>query len=244
MRKLLAGIGSALVLLAPLHAIAQTTGTEGDTDPDLGSHIQPAGPKPPEPLSRKKFDDGIAKLFKMADTNGDGTITLAELNAVIDARKQVVIGARFAQIDSNHDKSISFDEFSQWQRSLGSAVLSDSAATGNDLAIVPEDIRLDPGRTVIDELLSRMIAPLNATMLVAANTDYDAGVTLAELNAYESKRWDAADTNHDGWLTQDEIGIYLPQARGDGDGVGGPGGFGGRGGGRGGPGGGHGRPRG
>jgi len=227
MRKTMAGIAMALLLLAPLQAWAQDAGggpQAGDADEELGSHIKPAGPRPPQPIERKKFDEAVAKLFKLGDSNGDGTITLAELNAVIDARKQTVIGARFAQIDTNRDKSISFDEFSQWQRSLGSAVLSDSAATGQ--LIVPEDIRYEAGRSDNDQLLAQLIEPLNATMLVAANTDYDAGVTLAELTAYESKRWDGADANHDGWLTPDEIGIYLPHARGE---RGERGGFGGRG---------------
>jgi hypothetical protein len=222
MRGTMAGIATALLLLAPLQAWAQDDGSGGGypavggaggfDDPDLGSHIKPGGPRGPQPIERKKFDEAVAKLFKSADSNGDGTITLAELNAVIDARKQAVIGARFAQVDTDRDKSISFDEFSQWQRSLGSAVLSDSAATGQ--LIVPEDIRYDPGRGDNDQLLAQLIEPLNATMLVAANTDYDAGVTLAELTAYEGKRWDGADANHDGWLTADEIGIYLPKARG------------------------------
>jgi Ca2+-binding EF-hand superfamily protein len=214
MRKVIAGIGSALLMLAPLQAVAQVEGTSGDTDPDLGSHIQPGKPQGPRPIERKKFDEAVAKLFKQADTNGDGTITLAEFNAVIEARKSAAIGERFAEMDTNHDKSISFDEFAGWQRSLGSAVLSDKAI-GGSLAIVPEDIRLDTGRTFNDELLSRMVEPLNATMLVAANADYDAGVSLAELIAYEGKRFETADTNHDGFLTQDEIGIYLPKLVGE-----------------------------
>ena len=231
MRKMLAAVGTALILLAPLSALAQDIDPGGGDD-DLGTHIKPSGPRPPQPIERKKYDEAVAKLFKMGDTNGDGTITLAELNAVIEARKTTAIGARFAQIDTNRDKSISFDEFVQWQRSLGSAVLSD-AATGEGMAIVPEDIRLEPGRSDNDQLIARLIEPLNATMLVAANTNYDAGVSLAELIAYEGKRFAAADTNHDGWLTQDEIGIYLPEIH-RGAGAGGPGGRGGFGGGGGG----------
>ena len=222
MRKLIVGIAT-LLALAPLQAIAQ------DIDPgggdDIGSHIQPGAPPGPKPIERKKFDEAVGKLFAQADTNADGTITLAEFNALIDARKTAAIGARFAAMDANHDKSISFDEFVQWQRSLGSAVLSDSA-TGGDLAIVPEDIRYQPGRSDNEQLLVRLIEPLNATMLVAANTDYAAGVSLAELVAYEGKRFDAGDTNHDGFLTQDEIGIYLGKI-GEGGGLAGMGGMGG-----------------
>jgi hypothetical protein len=218
MRKMLAaGIGTALLLLVPLQALAQ----EEYTDPELGSHIQPAKPKGRQPIPRKQFDKAVEKLFKQADTNGDGTITLAEFNAVINARKAAVIQSRFDSIDTNRDKSISFAEFDAWQRSLGSVALAANGSADQDLAIVPEDIKPDVGRTENDEVVARLIEPLNPTMLTAANTNYDAGVSLAELLAYEGKRWDAADTNHDGWLTIDEIANLH---------VGG-GGFGGRGGG-------------
>jgi Ca2+-binding EF-hand superfamily protein len=241
MRKLWAGFGSALLTFAPLHAIAQDDGSTpvptsqstGDTDPDLGSHIRAGAPQGPKPIERKQFDEAVAKLFKQADSNTDGTITLAEFNAVIEARKTAAIGARFAAMDTDRDKSISFDEFVRWQRSLGSAVLSDSAI-GGSLAIVPEDIRYDPGRSDNDKLIARLIEPLYATLLVAANADYDAGVSLAELDAYEGKRFDAADTNRDGFLTHEEIGIYLPKI-GEGADAEGSGGFGGERGGRGRP---------
>lgn len=206
MRNVLAGIGTALLLMAPLHALAQDSGVPGGyDDPELGSHIVPEKPKGRQPIERKQFDKAVEKLFKQADTNGDGTITLAEFNAVIEARKAAVIQSRFDSIDTNHDKSISLAEFDAWQRSLGSVAMAASGSADQALGIVPEDIKPDNGRTANDAVIARLIEPLNATMLAAANTNYDAGVSLAELLAYEGKRWDAADTNHDGWLTIDEI---------------------------------------
>jgi hypothetical protein len=209
MRRILAGTGGALLLLAPLHAMAQGV-PGGFSDQDLGSHIQPGKPLPSiRPFERKRFDQAVGKLFKLADTNHDGTITLAEFNAVIAGRENRVIAERFDAIDTNHDHEISQAEFTQWQHGLGSAALSSSAAKPELGGLVAEEIRYPAGYGPRDEALSRLILPLTATMLVSANTNYDAGVSLDELVAYEGKRFEAADSNKDGWLTQAEIAIYL-----------------------------------
>ena len=55
------------------------------------------------------------------------------------------------------------------------------------------------------QVLARLVAPLNATLLAAANANYDAGASLAEVLAYEGKRFEAADANTDGWVTDDEL---------------------------------------
>lgn len=205
MRNFLAGIGSALVLLAPLHAAAQDDNVPGGFgDSDLGSHIQPGAPPKTPPLKREKFDQAVARLFKQADANNDGTVTLAEFNAVIDARKATIIGQRFQTIDADGDKSISLAEFTQWQRSLGSLVLADRGSGQQAVAIVPEVLAYQPGRGDNEDIIARLIEPLSATLIVAANTDYDAGASLAEVTAYEDKHFAAADLNHDGYLTSDE----------------------------------------
>ena len=62
-----------------------------------------------------------------------------------------------------------------------------------------------PPRTALPAVRSSpTVEPLNATMLAAANADYDAGASLAEIAAYEGKRFEAADLNKDGWVTEDE----------------------------------------
>jgi len=47
--------------------------------------------------------------------------------------------------------------------------------------------------------------PLNATMLVEANTDHDGGTSLAEIAAFEGKRFETTDANKDGWVTEAEL---------------------------------------
>jgi Ca2+-binding EF-hand superfamily protein len=209
MRKLLAMGGCAAALLLALPAIAQDVGYGGEA-----SHLvrPPRGPKPPEPIERKTFDRAVEKLFQLGDSNRDGLINLAEFNAAIESRKGSAISGRFAEIDTDRNQQISLAEFSTWQRGVGAAALSDSAsAAAGTEGLIAEDIALDPGDKREDRLLARLVTPLNAVLLAGANTDYDTGTSLAELTAYEGKRFDQFDRNKDGWLTADETRSLTPE---------------------------------
>jgi hypothetical protein len=50
-----------------------------------------------------------------------------------------------------------------------------------------------------------VLEPLSAVMITRANVHYSLGLTLADLLVYEDARFAAADTDHDGFLEQDEI---------------------------------------
>jgi len=105
-------------------------------------------------------------------------------------------------------------------------VLSDQAARGRDDGIVAEEIPVDMGGDRDGMMLSGLIEPLSATVIAAANTNYDAGVSLEELLAYERQRFDAADKDGDGALSMEELDALHPR----GETRGGPGGQGGQGG--------------
>jgi hypothetical protein len=210
-----AACGCALALLAPLigsaPASAQDNGQDGQ--PGMGTpaegfeHLTPGQPRrsPGEAVRRDKFDEAVAKMFASADTDRDGQLTLAELRTAIETRKAAAIHARFAGIDADRNQAVSFAEFDQWQRSLGSVVLSDEGAAAASSTVVSEDIGPEPVRGPSGPTLARLVAPLNATMLVAANTDHDGGASLAEVAAYEGKRFETADVNRDTWVTEDEL---------------------------------------
>jgi hypothetical protein len=210
MRNVVAALGAALALLAPAVALAQDNGQNGQAgmgEPVEGlEHVTRGEPRATvgEALRRDKFDRAVAELAASADNDRDGTVTMAEFRAVIGARKDAAIRDRFAAIDGNRDKSLSYAEFDQWQRGLGSAALSDQAAAAASAARIAEDIRPEPMRGPGGQVFARLVEPLNATMLAAANTNYDAGASLAEIAAYEGKRFEAADLNKDGWVTEDE----------------------------------------
>ena len=210
MRSVVAAVGAALALFALVPASAQDTGQDGQ--PGMGEvaegfeHLTRGEPRPTagEAIRRDRFDRAVAQMVASADSNRDEMVTLAEFRAVIGARRDAAIRDRFASVDTNRDRSLSYAEFDQWQRGLGSLALTDEAAAAASAALVAEDIRPEPMRGPGGKVVARLIEPLNATMLAAANTNYDAGASLAEILAYQGKRFDAADGNDDGWVTEDE----------------------------------------
>jgi Ca2+-binding EF-hand superfamily protein len=158
----------------------------------------------PRAVARDGIDKTVGRMFDSADANNDGIVTLAEFNANVDARKDQIIAQRFARIDTDHNQQLSIAEFAAWQRSIGSVALSDRLDTPQT-GQVAENLPIQYGRNDDVDFMSLVIEPLNATMIVAANADYDTGTTLAELLAYEHGLFDKADLNHDGFITWDEI---------------------------------------
>jgi hypothetical protein len=195
-----------------------------------GPPMDDSGPRPPrdmKPISLKTFDGAVTGMFRAADANHDGMVTLAEFNQVVTARRDTVIRARFKAIDTNHNGQIDEAEFIAWQRAMGSTALSDNAAT-QYAEIIPDSIGPDLGDGERNEALSIAIEPLNAVVIAKANINYDAGMSLDELLAYEHARFDKADTDKDGMLSREEIDAMMPRRGGPGGPNGGPGGgFGG-----------------
>jgi Ca2+-binding EF-hand superfamily protein len=186
------------------HGASGPSEVEPDTSPDngIGTHDRPHEMKP---ISREQFDKVVTQMFGQADLNRDGMVTLAELQSVIDARRDVVIRARFKDMDGNHDGHIDVDEFIAWQRKQGSVAASDCSVYAGHIELVPETLGPALGDSERDEALAIAVEPLSATLITKANVHYNRGVTLDDVLAYENARFDAADTNHDGFLVQPEI---------------------------------------
>lgn len=176
--------------------------SEGATDNRIGAHDHPHEMKP---ISKEQFDKVVTTMFGQADLNRDGMVTLGELQSVIDARREVVIRARFHDIDANHDGRIDADEFIAWEHKMGSAAASDCSVYAGHVELVPETLAPALGDSERDRALAIAIEPLSATVITKANVHYRPGITLEDLLAYENARFDAADTNQDGFLVQPEI---------------------------------------
>ncbi|AXB76337.1 EF-hand domain-containing protein [Novosphingobium sp. P6W] len=197
-------------------------GPGGDGDGPGSS--KPSAPRPPKPVKRKQFDKIVTAMFREADANKDGMVTIDELHAVVDARREATIRARFEAVDSNRDGNISPAEFMAWQKRMGSAASSEANAFGDRNGPIADAITATSDNPD-DYVLIQMIEPLNGTTIARANTNYDAGVSLEELLAYEGKHFDDADKNHDGELSMEEL--RPAGGPGKGPGRGGPGGAGG-----------------
>jgi hypothetical protein len=219
MKSVVVAAGFALMLLAPLPAWAQDNSNGQDGQQGMGTPVEgmehvTAGERrrtPGEAVRRDRFDEAVEKMFASADSDRNGLLTLAELRAVIETRKDAAIHSRFASIDADRNQSVSFAEFNQWQRSLGSVVLSEEGAAAASNTLVSEDIRPAPERGPGGQVLARLVVPLNATMLVSANTDHDGGASLAEVAALEGKRFEEADANQDAWVTEEELRQAAPR---------------------------------
>lgn len=204
MRTLKITLGAALLALST-GAVAQVVQTDTGGSDEIGSHIDRSRENKVvvRSVARNQIDDTVERMFKAADANRDGTVTLAEFNSVVGALKDRIIAERFARIDTDRNQSISAAEFTAWQRSIGSVALSDRLDTPQT-GVVAENLPIEYGRKDDVDFMSLVVEPLNATMIVSANADYDTGTTLAELLDYEHARFDKADTNHDGFITWDE----------------------------------------
>lgn len=163
-----------------------------------------------KPISRDIFDAQVRGTFEIADVNHDGLVTLDEIRAAREAKREATISARFAQVDTNRDGSISHDEFMAWQKHLG-----DPEMAHGDRPDGPPPGADDAGpRGIVDrrghglrgaDALSFLLVPITANMVVDADSNHDGALSLAEDLAYQGALFARADTNHDGFLDEGEL---------------------------------------
>lgn len=168
-----------------------------------GGPPRSARPAAMKPIKRANYDKAVTAMFQIADLNHDGAVALDEFRASINARRESVFRERFARIDINKDNVVSVGEFIAWQMSLGSMPADDDDERARD-GRVSEMItpRLE-GQS--DRRLVSVIEPLSAVVITNANSNYDGNTTLAELLAYEGKRFDALDSDGDGEISELEM---------------------------------------
>ena len=229
MRKIAAGLLAAILAAQAMAtpAMAQMGGMGGGGGPEDGMGGGPGGghgggrggppggpgeggppadrkPREMKPVSIKTFDKAVESMFRIADVNKDGAVTLEEFVSVIAVRRAAVIHARFVGLDTNHDGRIDEAEFSAWAARQGAAAVLDEAPV-NAGEIIPDSILPDLGDGERDLALLIAVEPLNPVVIAKANTNYDTALSLEELLAYEHARFSKADTNHDLFLNAQEI---------------------------------------
>ena len=162
-------------------------------------------PRMPKPISRAHYDKIVTAMFRDADTNRDGLVTLEEFHALVNARRDAAIKARFARVDANGDGTISIAEFTAWQQQMGSVAIDERGALGDRAGQVLEVVAPDFGKDDDDRMLADLIEPISGTLIAKANTNYDAGVSLEELLAYEGAKFEVTDADKDGYLSMQEL---------------------------------------
>ncbi len=183
---------------------AQGAGPGGGPPPG-GRPGRGGPPRPMKPVKRTALDKPVAGMFRNADGDKDGVVTLEELRATINARRDTLVSARFQRIDSNRDGALSLPEFLSWQQQMGSASLYEAQPIILNGGPIPENIMPDLDNDMVDQALRLLIEPLSANLIANANSNYDRGLSLDELLVFERARFDAADTDGDGELSMMEL---------------------------------------
>jgi len=217
MRRIVPAL-AALVLAS--QALAQGVPPGGGGQPPGGG--RPGGgrggppgaqqrPREVKPVKRSELDEAATAMFRAADSNRDGLATLEEVRAIFQARRDTIIRERFTRIDSDRSGAIDEAEFLAWQGQMGSAASVEGDGSAGRDGPVEEALRPELGDDMEDRMLARLIQPLSAITIVAANTNYDGGVSLDEWLAYQHKRFDGADADGDGKLTINEMRSLMPE---------------------------------
>ena len=135
---------------------------------------QQQGSAQPKPVTRTAVAAKLDGAFAAADTNHDGFLSAAEVQALenselekVQAALRARAAAQFKALDTNKDGQLSFQEF--------------AAATPN--------VRANETPAV---LLQRL------------DTNHDGKVSAAEYRAPTLAKFDKVDLNHDGTVTPDE----------------------------------------
>jgi Ca2+-binding EF-hand superfamily protein len=244
--QFLAGAGfAALIACAP--AMAQDMPPPPPPPPPGGPgmgghgmhHPGMGGPGMAErraPVTRADVEKMVADHFAMLDTNKDGVVTRAELDAFRDKRRGEMKTAMetrmkehqtraFDRLDANHDGTISREEFA-------AAMAPRPGGPGEGAPPPPGAMAGRDGHGPMDRgpmghdhmerhaMRDHMHGPMGGpAMMMGARwfdlvvDDHGGKVTLAEVKKGALTLFDRLDLNHDGTITPDERRMAFRGAR-------------------------------
>jgi Ca2+-binding EF-hand superfamily protein len=223
MNSLLRGAAAAAVLAGGA-AIAQTTQAPATTAaPAPHGHMRHRM----KTETRADVNARVAKMFARLDTNKDGFITQAEIDALQAQRAQKMEqrAARFDpskmfdRLDLNHDGQITAAE-AEAAHSQHAKAAPGKPAKANATAFGGLFARADTNKDGVitkaefDIMGQQMKAHMEQAgihrghmggrLFETADTNKDGKVSLAEMQTVALSRFDKMDLNHDGTVTPDE----------------------------------------
>ncbi len=202
-------IGASAVALMALPAIAQTA------SPSTAEK----GARWSEPQTRADLEKKIAERFAAVDTNKDGVITQAEINAVketrrADAEKRMTEarGKMFESMDADKNGQVSRQEWdahhagmkAKWAERRETARAD--GADGKDRRAFRKFKDGDRDGRGKGHRMMRGVhgGTFGEKWFETADANKDGRVSLADAKAGPLARFDAADTNKDGVLSSEE----------------------------------------
>jgi Ca2+-binding EF-hand superfamily protein len=183
-------------------------------------------------MTRQEVAEHVGKLFVKLDTNHDGFITKEEMEAfhqkfagMADMGREVGErargmaemghemampdrGAMFDRLDTNHDGSISRQEFLAGKPEMRESrtMIIRNSSDGASMAPPVDD---HPGMDMEMHMrhmggMGMGMSGFGGRLFQMADTNHDGKVSLAEAQAAALAHFDKADLNHDGKITPDE----------------------------------------
>jgi Ca2+-binding EF-hand superfamily protein len=190
--------------------------------------VQPA--KPHKVATRADVQAHVSRFFSRTDTNHDGFVTKAELDALTAQRSEKIQerskkGAEaadpakfFDRLDGNHDGKITREEAeaARQQRveakggepakahAVAFGRLFDRADANKDGAITRAEFDAAPKPQRAGMRQAGMHRGFGGRMFETGDANKDGRLSLAEAQQAALARFDQADLNHDGQLTPEE----------------------------------------
>jgi Ca2+-binding EF-hand superfamily protein len=181
------------------------------------------------------------KMFNQIDSNGDGSIDKSELSALSGQNASSLVDEVFGKMDTDQNSLVSMIEFDSSLAKLGQQMKNGgSGMSGMSGMHPPPDKVFDAADTngdgyVSQDELTAVLGDKGADVFSQVDTDGDGKISRTEDEAFRAKMkeqmskgdagmqamsgmppppdkvFDAADTNRDGYVSQDELTAVLGQ---------------------------------
>lgn len=167
-------------------------------------------------MTRAQVEAMVKEKFAMADTNKDGAITMAEVDAARAARHAERMDARFKAMDANNDGSISRAEFDAAHERMGPQGMGRGEGPGMGAGMGPGHHGMGPGMMHgMGKGGPGMGMKFNAGMFERADANKDGKVTLAEETKAALTHFDEVDADKNGTVTAQERMNFWKSKRAD-----------------------------
>ena len=186
MKAILLSAAAAVGALALAPVLAQSA-------PAPASAPAPMAHLTMQPMTRAGIAQMVQQHFAMLDTNKDGFLTKAEMDAGKTAMRARMVERKadrgdkmFDRMDSNHDGSVTRQEFDAAHQAM-------AAKMGQH------------GGMGMRRMGMMHAGGMGGRMFEMADADKDGRVSLQEATNAALAHFDSADANHDGTVTRDEM---------------------------------------
>jgi Ca2+-binding EF-hand superfamily protein len=203
MKTFLISATAIAAVIAVVPALAQTPPAASAPHPmEMRMHMQM------QPMTRAQVTQMVQEHFAKLDANKDGFVTKAEMDSAHEQMRSKITakveqrmgehdgampdrGAMFDRFDSNHDGSISREEF-----------MAAKPMMEEHRVIV---MKGGDGHAMMGMGMHRMGMRFGGHMFERADANNDGRVSLQEATNAALAHFDAADTNHDGTVSVEEM---------------------------------------